>query len=77
MALRLALGETHDPSRANQSSPWKFSWNYWGKGMRCKVGVAEGYFVTWKVAVGHLRTKSQLREAELKSGEGQNLDKNT
>lgn len=45
--------------------------------MGCKVGVAEGYFVTWKVAVGHLTMKSKLREAELKSGEGQNPDKNT
>lgn len=45
--------------------------------MGCKIGVAEGDFVTWKVAVGHLRMKSKLREAELKSGEGQNPDKNT
>lgn len=48
-----------------------------GKGWDVRQGAAEGYFATWEVVVGHLRMKSKLREAESKSGEGQNPDKNT
>lgn len=42
------LGETHDLSRANQSWPWKFCCNYWGKGWDVRQGLLEGYFAPWK-----------------------------